>query len=46
VVFQGTEGAAFSHHPQLTAAFGRLYATWSCGERDEDDVGQSLRAPQ
>ncbi|HHV43822.1 MAG TPA: hypothetical protein GXX57_04035 [Firmicutes bacterium] len=42
VVFQGTEGAAFSHHPQLTAAFGRLYATWSCGERDEDDVGQRM----
>ncbi|MDD2630149.1 MAG: exo-alpha-sialidase [Limnochordia bacterium] len=42
LVFRGSKGAAFNHHPQITAAFGRLYATWSCGDLDEDDVGQRM----
>lgn len=41
-VFRGVRGAAYNHHQQLAGLDGTLYATWSCGERDEDTPGQAM----
>ncbi|OPZ87080.1 MAG: hypothetical protein BWY76_00647 [bacterium ADurb.Bin429] len=39
-----TPGAewTYSHHPHLAAFYGRLYAIWSNGLRDEDAPGQRV----
>ena len=42
LTYRAREGAAYSHHPQITSLEGRLYATWSSGVRHEDDVGQRM----
>ncbi len=42
VVFEGHEGAAYSHHAQITSKGERLIATWSNGVAHEDDVGQCM----
>ena len=42
IVYRAAEDAAFSHHPQITAWHGVIYATWSLGQRHEDDPGQQM----
>ena len=42
IVYRGSEGHAYSHHPQLTSLDGRLVASWSHGIRNEDDPGQVM----
>lgn len=42
IVYRGSAGHAYSHHPQLTSVGGRLVASWSHGIRNEDDPGQVM----
>lgn len=42
IVYRGSAGHAYSHHPQLTSVDGRLIASWSHGIRNEDDPGQVM----
>ena len=42
IVYRGSAGHAYSHHPQLTSVGGRLIASWSHGIRNEDDPGQVM----
>ena len=42
IVYRGSDGHAYSHHPQLTSVNGRLVASWSHGIRNEDDPGQVM----
>ncbi len=41
-VYRAQEGGAYSHHAQVTSHVGRLYATWSLGTVNEDDLGQRM----
>jgi len=41
-VFVGREGAGFNHQAQLACDGARLYATWSCAPRDEEEAGQQV----
>ena len=41
-IFAGHEGARYSHHHQLTALNGVLYATWSNAAIHEDSPGQHV----
>lgn len=42
VIYYGEENASYNHHSSLTSMNGRLYATWSNGFRDEDQLGQRM----
>lgn len=42
IVYRGSDGHGYSHHPQLTSVDGRLVASWSHGIRNEDDPGQVM----
>ncbi|GAB4458994.1 MAG: hypothetical protein OHK0029_21010 [Armatimonadaceae bacterium] len=41
-VFRGVPGAAYHHHAQVICHQNRLLATFSSGERDEDQTGQRM----
>jgi hypothetical protein len=41
-IFRGHEGAAYSHHAQITSLDGRLYASWSIAPVHEDEPGQRM----
>lgn len=41
-VFLGREGCAFNHQAQLVSHRGRLHASWSCCDRDEEAAGQRM----
>ncbi len=41
-VYRAGEGGSYSHHAQITSQGERLYATWSLGDLNEDDVGQRM----
>jgi hypothetical protein len=41
-VHVATPGAAYSHHPHLLSHQQTLFATWSVGDRDEDQLGQRM----
>ena len=41
-VFEGKEGFAYNHHPQVTSYQGKLLATWSSGIYNEDEPGQVM----
>lgn len=42
LVMRAAEGRAYHHHQHVLALDGRLYATFSSGEVNEDDVGQRV----
>ncbi|MEX2372907.1 MAG: exo-alpha-sialidase [Dehalococcoidia bacterium] len=42
LVYFAQPGSAYNHHPQITSLDGRLFATWSNGYRDEDQLGQCM----
>ena len=39
-IYKGHEDGAYHHHQQITSMDGKLYATFSEGFRDEDQLGQ------
>ena len=41
-VFAGVPGRGFNHQAQLAWDGSRLYATWSCAARDEEEAGQHV----
>lgn len=41
-IYRPVEGWSYAHHPFLCSFGGMLIAAWSCGRRNEDDVGQRV----
>jgi hypothetical protein len=42
MIYRGTDGFGYNHHPQLLFYKGKLFATWSNGYVNEDDPGQRM----
>ena len=38
-IFNGQVGSAFNHQAQLAFDGTKLYATWSCAPKDEEEAG-------
>ena len=41
-IFNGQVGSAFNHQAQLAFDGTKLYATWSCAPKDEEEAGQQV----
>lgn len=41
-VYNPVAGASYAHHPHMTYFKGKFYSVFSIGEKNEEDIGQSM----